>query len=58
MDVRIMEGRAGGSVNQGPRTITTRSGTNDAVPASGAKAPSNATKTERRQMSHTHGQEP
>ena len=36
VEVRIMEGREGGGANQGPRTITTRPGTNEYVHPNGA----------------------
>jgi hypothetical protein len=61
MDVRVMDGQPGGGVNQGPRTVTTRAGTNQGVHPDGSqvKAPGRrggAAKAEIQEAMHTHGQ--
>jgi len=56
MDIRIMPGKPGGGPNSGPRTITTRPGTNDYVHPNGQRITGNASKADRRAIGHTHGQ--
>lgn len=58
MDIRIMPGKPGGGANSGPRTITTRPGTNDYVHPNGQRITGNASKADRRAIGHTHGQRP
>ena len=59
MEIRIMPGKPGGGANSGPRTITTRPGTNDYVHPNGQRiTDNNASKSDRRGIGHIHGQRP
>lgn len=56
MDVRIMEGVPGAGRNYGPRTITTRSNTNDYVYPHGERITGAIPKSDRRAIGHIHEQ--
>lgn len=56
MEVRVMQGQAGGGPLQGPRTITTRPGTKEYVHPSGARIEGAVPKAERKRIGHIHGQ--
>jgi len=63
MEVRVMDGTPGGGPNSGPRTVTTRDGTQNAagmggerVQANGDAFPSGTSKADRQAGGHTHEQ--
>jgi hypothetical protein len=63
MDVRVMDGTPGGGPHSGTRTVTTRSGTQDAagrggeyVQANGDRFPNGTSKADRKAGGHTHEQ--
>ena len=55
MDVRIMDGQAGGGPFKGPKVRTTRSESgNDGVRTDGSRFRNNETKSQRQSESHIH----
>jgi hypothetical protein len=58
IEIRIMPGRSGGGVYQGPRTIITRPGTKEYVHHNGARIEGAVPKDQRKAIGHIHGQRP
>ena len=58
MEVRVMEGRAGGGPFQDRRTVVTRPGTKEYVNPNGTRIEGAVPKAERKRIGHIHGQSP